>query len=150
MAALHTFPNVPTMILPDGSDVVAIPPTLAEAQKAASDTVKAARDAHLSGGCMTPVGKIDTDDASRTNISGSVTMAMLAKSAGQPFTLSWRMSDNTALDLDADMMIGLGVTVGQFVSATYAASFQVLDQIADASTVEEVKALDVQAIVWPA
>jgi len=59
---------------------------------------------------------------SRTNIAGAALAAVIAKSAAAPFQITWTFADNSTADLDADEMIGLGVTVMAHVDACYAAA----------------------------
>src|SRR5690349_3380329 len=48
--------------------------------------VKAARDKAEYAGCMTPLGRVDTDPDSQRKIAGAVQMAMIA---GEAFSLEW-------------------------------------------------------------
>jgi hypothetical protein len=104
------------------------------------------RDALLIGGCATPSGVIDTDMVSRSNITGTVAMAMLAKSSGAPFSTLWRMRDNSSVALNADAMIAVGVTVGMFVASVYATSFQFKDAVRSAEDLDALAAIDLS---WP-
>lgn len=111
--------------------------------------VAAKRDELLVGGCVTAFGPIDTDMVSRQNISGAVSMASIAKASGVDFALKWRMRDNSYVELSADEMIAVGVTVGWFVSAVYDKSFALKDAILAAVTEEDLEAIDLTGEVWP-
>lgn len=108
------------------------------------------RDDHLTSGCQTAFGRIDTDLVSRQNISGAVSMATIARAAGEAFSIRWRMRDNQYVELDADEMIQVGVTVGQYISAVYAASFAAKDEIDAAGDVAELQSVELSEVVWPA
>lgn len=84
------------------------------------NAVRAARDRAQEGGCPTALGRVDTDEASRGKISGSVQLAMIAQAAGQPFQIAWTMQDNATAVHDAPAMIAMGVAVGRHVAACHA------------------------------
>ena len=107
--------------------------SLGKAKLARKAQATSHRDQVLNGGCPFAGKIIESDDNSRLLVAGSVSMAQLSKLAGQPFAIRWRTKDNSYLDLDADGMIGLGVSLGRFVGACYQASFAVKDAI-DASS----------------
>lgn len=85
----------------------------------------------------------DLYDANKEQISGSVVMAMLAKQASQPFSINWTLKDNTVKTLNADQMIGLGIALGQFITAIYDKARNYRQQINVATTVA-----NVQNVVW--
>lgn len=101
---------------------------------------KLVRDAKVSGGCETSFGWVDTDAASRLNISGAVAMAQLV---GELFEIDWRMESNDLVTLDAAQMIQLGTEVGAFVSACYAASFAISDALEEAEDMDAISAVDI-------
>lgn len=83
------------------------------------EKVKAKRDLVIDGGAQTPIGVVDSDLLSRTNITGAAFGAFLAKSASQPFSIEWTAKDNSIHSLDADGMIALGVAVMHHTSAAH-------------------------------
>ncbi|ARS29089.1 DUF4376 domain-containing protein [Sphingomonas sp. KC8] len=103
------------------------------------------RDARANGGCVTPLGRVDTDGESRLKISGAVQMAMLAQAAGQPFAVAWTMADNTDAAHDAGQMIALGLAVGGHVDACHAAARAVRAAIDAAGDAAAIGAVDIEA-----
>lgn len=125
-----------------GSRIADHADTIDSARGRAWIAVKAARAAAESGNFTYDGGEYQINVG---QVNGGVTMAMLAKSAGQPYSVTWTLADNTRRDLDADGMIALGVTMGQHIDAIYATGRQLRDQIDAATTIEAV-----EAIAWPA
>jgi hypothetical protein len=123
-------------------------------KRAAVNTLKNEKE---NGKAPTPFGVVDADDSSKIKITGLVNMALISKSAGQPFSQSWTKADNTEVILDADGAVVLGVAVGQFVSAVHAHALQLKAQIEaievvdgdTASAVAALEAIDINA-GWPA
>ncbi|MBB3347313.1 DUF4376 domain-containing protein [Sphingomonas sp. BK069] len=111
--------------------------------------VKLARDGAEIGGCDTPLGRIDTTEASQVKIAGAVQMAMLAQVAGQPFSIGWTMQDNTTVDHDDAAMIGMGLAVGEHVLACHEVSRAKRAQLEAAMDAAAIAAVD-PASGWPA
>lgn len=110
---------------------------------------KAVRDAHIDAGVTVPgIGTFDSDPASRNNITGAVTMALIAQGAGAPFTIGWKLADNSVSTLDAAEMIGVGVAMGQYVAACHANAQVIGLAIQGASDIETIDAIDLGA-GWP-
>jgi hypothetical protein len=143
-AALEVPPkteiNPATMTVMDGVLVEQDPglPDLAARREAAKAEAQAHRDCIVNDRCATPLGIVQCDEASRTNINGTVTMATLALSAGSPFEVIWRMADNSLVPHDAEATIAMGLAVGRFVADCYAASFAVVDQITESDRPESI------------
>jgi hypothetical protein len=111
--------------------------------------VKALREAKIDGGTATPWGTVQTDALSRSNVSGAVLAALIAKSASAPCEITWTFADNSTADLDADEMIGLGITVMAHVDACYAAARTLRSAIDAAADMAALLAIDLDA-EWPA
>lgn len=90
---------------------------------------KAHRDAIIALGCATPLGHLQTPPASLVNFNGLVSMASIAKAAGQPFEQLVRMADDSMVAHDAGEMIALGLAVGRHVADCSAAYFAIADAI---------------------
>lgn len=100
--------------------------------------VRRARDRAECWGCATALGRADTDADSQRKVSGAVQLAMIAQAADQPFSVSWTMQDNSAVDHDASAMIALGVAVGQHVMACHAVALgkrAAIDAAEDAASI---------------
>lgn len=94
--------------------------TLDDARAEAWARIKVARAAAIGGGFACNGKVYDSDDQSRANIAGAAQAAALAKAAGQPFSTTWTLADNTAAALDADQMIAVGLACLAHVDAAYA------------------------------
>ena len=104
----------------DGKDFARPVPSLDDAKLAAWAQAKAKRDATIDGGAAVPgIGTFDSDEASRTNIIGSVLMALIAEINLQPFAVKWTLADNTVAVLDAAQMIAVGAAVFQHVAGVH-------------------------------
>lgn len=81
--------------------------------------IEARRDRAIHGGAETPLGRVDSDDASIRNIMGLVQMANLSLTAGLPFTRTFRLASNDEVPVNAEGMIAIGVAVGEHVDVCY-------------------------------
>ena len=135
-------------------EIAALPepePMPLEDQKLALwERVKAIRDARIETGPATVpgVGQFDTDATSRLNVNGAVTMALIAQAAGAPFSIGWKLYDNSIVELDAAQMIAAGLAVGQHVSACHARAQALGLAIEAAGDAEALVAIDIGA-GWP-
>lgn len=76
--------------------------------------LKQRRDLAIAGGCMTPLGRVQTDSASLAAITRFAAAADRAQRRGEDFGVVWIMADNSHVQHDAIAMIALdhAVTVG--------------------------------------
>jgi hypothetical protein len=86
---------------------------------------------------------IETDSDSVSKLNGAVTMALIAKSAGQPFNIDWTCADDSTISLGADDIIALGMAVGN-----YADQLHQRTRVAKAALDAAETAGAVAAIVW--
>lgn len=107
------------------------------------ERIKVARDAAEYGGFTFNGVMFDSDPTSRARINGAVTLAMLAQTMGQPYSEDWIAADNSAMPLDAQGVIGLGIALGTHVKGVFDRSKTVRAEI-DAAT----SAAQLDAIVW--
>jgi len=112
------------------------------------NAAKDQRDLHIDGGAMTPSGPVDSDSEARSNISGAVIGALVAKQAGAPYSITWTMLDNSAAPLNADQMIALGLAVLAHVDACHDRARQLRAAIEGAADMAELLSIDVTA-GWP-
>jgi hypothetical protein len=112
------------------------------------EMVKTTRTEKVNGGAATPWGIAQTDELARSNISGAALAALIAKSASAPFEITWTFADNSTADLNADQMIGLGLTIMQHVNACYDRARELRVEIDAATNMAELLAIDV-ASGWP-
>lgn len=107
------------------------------------------RDGTITGGyTVAGIGAVDTDNRSTQNIMGAVQLAVLAKMSGSPFSIEWRLSNNTNCTLDADQMIFMGTNVSMFVGAAYAKSWELKGLVNEATTEEELNSINIVE-GWP-
>lgn len=83
-------------------------------------------------------------DADKEHIPGAAQLALLAKSANQPFSINWTLADNSVVTLDADEMIAVGAALGSYINSIYDTARDLRDQINAATTIAEV-----DSIQWP-
>ena len=126
-------------------------PSLDTAKAAVWARVKATREAKTDApGALvaTPFGVVQSDATSQRNITGLVTMALIAQGAGAPFSAAFTCADNSVVHLSAPQMIGLGVAVGQHVEAVYARARVLRTAIDAAADQAALDAIDIDA-GWP-
>ena len=88
------------------------------------------RDAHLTGGCETPYGRIKNDLENRLDLSGAVQMA---DKIGSAFTIEWPLAGGGRVTLDDGKMSEVGLFVGQHRAQCFAA-FDAIIAAIDAAT----------------
>lgn len=103
--------------------------------------IKQQREAREYGGFTWDGSTFDSDPESRNRIMGAAQLAMLAKSSGQPFEITWVLADNSSRVLSADEMIAVGAALGSHVSALFATGVVLRQQIADSPEPE--------TVAWP-
>lgn len=112
-------------------------------------SIQTLRDQNISKGCTTPAGVVDTDAASLRNIMATYQAAALALLTSNPFSITWRMADNSSVTLDSMGMIGMGNAVLARTKAIYENSWALKASLAAATTIEEANAVD-PSTGWPA
>lgn len=128
----------------DGGTVVSDLSASLDAEKVrAWARIKDARDTAVAAGFTWDGSKFDSDNLATQRIGDAVTLAMLAASVGQPFSIDWTLFDNTTRTLAGADMIAVGIALGSFVQAAFATGVALRAQINAATTQEAVK-----AVVW--
>ena len=105
------------------------------------ERIKAAREAAESSGFLYNGVLFDSDPVSIQRISGAVSLAMLAQAAGQPFSQTWTVADNTTMELDAAGMLAVGVALGTHISVIFEKARDKRAAIATATTADELDAI---------
>ena len=105
---------------------------------------KAVREAKATGGCETPLGRVDTDPESQRKINGAVTGALVAQAAGQPFAVAWTMADNSVVDHDAAAMIAMGMAVLAHIDACQVAGTAIRGAIDAAADADAIAAINIE------
>ncbi|MFN3914731.1 MAG: DUF4376 domain-containing protein [Aquabacterium sp.] len=80
-------------------------------------------------------------DADKARITGAASGAFIAQSLGLPYADTWTLADNSTIPVTAADMIDIGLTLMQHVSACHARGRQLRQQLNEATTVEQVEAL---------
>lgn len=113
------------------------------------ETIKTIRDANIAGGVnVAGVGVFDSDDTARLNITGAVVMAQVAIAAGSPFSMSWKLANNSIVTLNATQMISVGIAAGTHVAACHARAQALGISVQGAADHTALDAIDLNA-GWP-
>ena len=110
------LPSIEQMISADGTSVVPYQMPLDLAKEVKSRDAMAYRNACQEGTCATPLGVVQIDADSQRKIAGAALAALIAKGAGQAFSVDWTMTDNSVVTHNADAMIAMGITVTTYIA----------------------------------
>lgn len=106
--------------------------------------IKGERDRLENGGFDVPgVGRFDSDADSRARVVGAVTAAKIAQDAGQPYSITWTLADNSPAEMDAQTTIDVGLALLAHIDAIHQRSRALREQI-DAAQDSQV----ISAICW--
>lgn len=142
LVSITTFLTRPEGYLEGGSSQST--PTELEALRASLlSRVVTVRDRKIASGAEFNGKKVDTDPVSIRNILGSYAAATASLIASVPFTINWRMNDNSLVPLDAISMIQMGNTVLKHVDFCYNRSWALKEEI----TNEDATVSDLNAIL---
>lgn len=132
--------------MPTYSDGTRIPDTteLETARLNKWNNIKAYRDRQEYGGFVWDGSVFDSDPQSQSRIQGAVQLAILAQQAGQPFSITWTLQDNTVRTLNGQEIIAVGQALAAHVQAIHQIGRVLREQVNSATTVEEIN-----SIVWP-
>ena len=104
--------------------------------------IKLERERAKSGGFDVPnIGRFDSDSESRSNILGCVTAAKIAQDAGQPYSITWTLADNSPAELDAQTTIDVGLALLAHVDAIHQHSRTLRQQIDAAQDLQAIAAV---------
>ena len=106
---------------------------------------KAYRSVRLGGGCDTPLGRVQTDDASRLSISAAAMVASANLATSPAWSIVWTMMDNKDVVHSAEQMIALAGAVTTFTAACQSASQSIRAALNAATTTDAVAAIGVTA-----
>lgn len=136
------------LIAADGQSIGLRPVLLEEQRERLWSRVKLLRARAEGAGCATPAGIVQTDAASMSRIAAAALDASIAQAAGQLYSVSWTMADNTSVALDAAGMIAIGAAVSQHMTDCHVRSQTLRSQI-EAADLSSISAIDIEA-GWPA
>lgn len=117
------------------------PRTLADLKAAQWTQIKQARTQAEYAGFTWDGSVFDSDATSQQRINGAVSLALIAKQASQPYSITWTLADNTLRVLSADDMISVGLALGTHVQATFNKGQQLQQQIEAATTKGEIEVI---------
>lgn len=103
--------------------------------------LKAARDRAEFGPFMWDGSPFDADMVARSRIQGAVTLAQLALSTGQPYSVEWTLANNTTRTLSAVEMLGVAQALGAHVNTAHTTGRSLRGQLDAATTIAEVNAI---------
>ena len=141
------------MVLPDGLAVLTLSQSASDADLSDYldeirvtmwEQVKASRDATIDGGAPSPIGTVDSDATSRSNIAGATLAAFIAKAGAQPFSIDWTDAANSVHTLDADGMIALGLAVMAHVNGAHENARALRGAIESAPTLTDLLSVDIR------
>lgn len=118
---------------------------LAELKARMLAAVRNERDERQAAGVATPWGVADTNLEARLNVAGAVSLAMVQ---GDDFAITWRMFDNTLVELDAADMQVLGQIVAQHIALCQYRKNDLDVEIESAASMEELAAVNIKT-GWP-
>lgn len=121
---------------------------LATLQLALWNNVKARRDKIIDAGAPTPSGVVDSNDLSRTNITGATLGALIAQVNSQPFTMDWTLRDNSVVTLNAAQMLAMGMAVLSYVGTAHGRARALRTEIEGVADVPTLLQIDYTA-GWP-
>lgn len=101
------------------------------------------RDQKLSSGFKSKFGLIDTDDKSTKNIMGMYQKAILSKVTNSNLNISWKMKDNSVIELSRDEFIDLGDDVLEFSQKCYAYSWILKEAISKCDNYDTLDAINI-------
>lgn len=111
--------------------------------------VKRLRDELIASGLeVEGLGRFDTDEVSRGNITSAVTAALMSLMVGGTFSETWKLADNSTVELSANQMVVVGQAVTGMVSACHARSQSLGVALQAAATCDEVAYIDITQ-GWP-
>lgn len=121
--------------------------SVGDAKSAAWERVKAARHAVEHGGFTFDGGRYDSDvrSAQRITAASQSALAQVRGAAAASYSVNWILADNTIRTLDGAGIIGLATALAAHANAAFTVSSALREQIAAATTVEQL-----DAIQWPA
>lgn len=101
--------------------------------------------------------KFDSDEAARSNITGSVTMinsglliqATDPNATVAPETMQWTLFDNSTVMLTTNELLSIGLLMGGWISQIFVAGRLHKDAVSNLTTPEEVVAYDPELSLWP-
>lgn len=85
--------------------------------------------------------QFDGDLNATRRINGAVTLALVAMTLGEPFTIDWTLADNSMITLSGPDMLAVGVALGQSAGGAHARAAALRTQIQSATTQAELDAI---------
>ena len=99
------------------------------------------RDQKIAAGFLFMEKRFDSDAQSVQKINGAATMALIAKTENQPFSMNWTTKDNSEVSLNADQMIGLGVHCAAYIDRLHHQCVTIKEELMALSSLKEIAEL---------
>ena len=114
-------------------------PTSLEAKRSKTlRRINEMREAVVNGGCLTPSGVVDTNEISRNNVAAACQVALRASLTEAPYSVVWRLLDNSEVTVDAAGMLAIGDAVLFHVDRAYRLSWTLKAQVEAATSIEQI------------
>lgn len=112
--------------------------------------VRTIREEKINGGFTFNGHVYDSDERSRSNISGACTLSLVLLGQQQDFPegFTWRDSDNEDVPMRAADVISLAVTTGTFVTTCYGVSWYHKSNISAMTDIATLQDYDL-TVGWP-
>lgn len=91
----------------------------------------------------TPYGLVDCGEKDQINITRSVMLLQTLASMNTPGTVDFTMADNTVVVMDVDMVVAVGLLLGQRINGVRATATTLRNQINNSNL------LEIASINWP-
>nr|AGU09957.1 protein of unknown function DUF4376 [uncultured organism] len=115
------------------------PPSLNERRAARRREAQDFRQLRITGGCETPLGRVQTDEGSQANILQALVRAQTALAIGEAgWEVRWIMANNVIQPHDAQQMTAMALAVGGWKTACFDASISIMAAIAVSDDPESV------------
>ena len=99
------------------------------------------RDQKMAAGFLFMEKRFDSDTQSVQKINGAATMALIARTENQPFSMTWTTKDNLEISLNADQMIGLGVHCAAYIDRLHHQCVTIKEELMALASLKEIAEL---------
>lgn len=117
------------------------PRTLQQIRDVQWERIKAAREAEIDSPLVTPYGTFDSGPEDRSNITDAILLVQTLAGLGQPASIDFTLADNTTVTIGLQEIVTVGLLLGAKVQQAYGKSRVLRQQISDATTKEQIEAI---------
>jgi Na+-translocating ferredoxin:NAD+ oxidoreductase RnfC subunit len=124
-------------------------PSLSERKESLLSEIKALRKKHARKPVDYDGNEFDADPRAQQKLTGKLTYAQATgKDSDSTWSVGWKTADNSFVQLSYDDLAAVVQTVNEQVQAAYNNEAQLLAQIEQATTIDELEAIDLTT-GWP-